>query len=162
MVVFPPAVAVAILVNGTRILAYERPYEAHGRIFAPVRPFVTQVADRVWFAGGCLLIERGSRIVRIRIPVRMPDALDRDYVPIAPILRALGEDVRYDATRRIVEVRGPKMPVDTPTPFNARAPQVAPTGVFTPTPVATPRPVWTGPAIPRRTPIPRSVPTPTP
>ncbi|MHB8146259.1 MAG: hypothetical protein ACYDGM_03225 [Vulcanimicrobiaceae bacterium] len=163
MVLFPPMAAVAIRVNGAPVATYIHPYEAHGEVFAPVRPFITRFADRLWFERGTLVIERDGRRVRVRLPARMPDALDRAYVAIAPILRALGERVQYDPHRRLVEVRSTSdHPITAPTPFVTLAHPVAPRVVFTPVPVATARPVWTGPAIPRRTPIPRLVPTPSP
>jgi len=163
VLLFPPIATVAILVNGAPVATYVHPYEAHGEVFAPVRPFLTRFADRLWFDGGTLVIERGGRLVRVPLPARMPDALDRAYVAIAPILRALGERVEYDPQRRLVEVRSAcSAPIAAPTPFVTLAHPIVPRAVFTPMPVATPRPVWTGPAIPRRTPIPRLVPTPAP
>ncbi|HUZ50568.1 MAG TPA: hypothetical protein VMW12_12655 [Candidatus Dormibacteraeota bacterium] len=163
MAVFPPPKAVTILINGAPVAAYIQPYLARGRTLAPVRPFATALAARVWSDRGVLVLQRGSRTVRIRMLARMPDALDRAYIPIAPILRALGAQVRYDPRRRVVEVRiGSAMPVAAPTPFNPSERRLPMRAIFTPVPVATERPRWTGPAIPRRTPIPFTGPTPVP
>lgn len=163
MAVFPPPAAVTILINGAPVAAYIQPYLARGRTLAPVRPFATALAGRVWSDRGVLVLQRGSRTVRIRMVARMPDALDSAYIPIAPILRALGAQVRYDARRRVVEVRiGSAMPVAAPTPFNPSMRPLPLRAVFTPVPVETERPRWTGPAVPRRTPIPFAGPTPVP
>lgn len=155
MTVFPPAAAVTIVLDGQAVPAYIGAYEAQGRVLAPVRPFLTGIADRLWFDGDVLVIQRDGRIVRIPIASRMPDALDRAYIPIAPVLRELGAVVRYDEERREMLVRSPDAgEIATPQPFDPNAPAVAPHVVFTPTPVPTPRPVWTGPPLPRRTPLP--------
>ncbi len=163
MPVFPPSTAVTILINGAPVAAYIQPYLARGRTLAPVRPFATALADRVWIDRGVLVLQRGGRTARVRMLSRMPDALDRAYIPIAPILRSLGARVRYDPRRRVVEVRiHNAMAVAAPTPFNPPERPLPKRAIFTPTPVATERPLWSGPAIPRRTPIPFFEPTPGP
>ena len=152
---YPAGTAVSVVVDGKPVPAYIGAYETRGRIIAPVRPFLTRIADRLWFEGNDLVIQRDGRIVRVAVARRMPDALDRAYVPIAPVLRALGASVSYDENRHRVLVRlEAATEVATPEPFNPNAPAIAPRVVFTPTPVATPRPVWTGSPLPRRTPLP--------
>jgi len=112
----------------------------------------------MWYEGDTLVIVRGGHFVRVRLRERAPDALDRVYVPLADVLRALGALVTYD--RRTVEIRIVARPLGTPTPFDVAAPQVSPSAVFTPAPVPTPRPIWTGVPLPRRTPLPVTAPTP--
>ena len=143
-----------VVLDGKTVRSYTGAFESAGRVYAPLRPFVTGIADSMWFDGDRLVIVREGRSVIVRIPSREPDALDHAYVPLAPILRALGEIVEYEPAGRVV-VRSPIAPVvATPTPFDPTAPSATPSPVFTPAPVATPRPVWTGSPLPRRTPIP--------
>lgn len=149
-----------VVLDGKTVRSYTGAFESAGRVYAPLRPFVTGIADAMWFEGDSLVIVREGRTVIVRLPSREPDALDHAYVPLAPILRSLGEIVEYLPVGRVV-VRSPYVPVvATPTPFDAAAPSAAPSAVFTPAPVATPRPVWTGSPLPRRTPIPFPSPLP--
>ena len=160
MTLFPPAAAVTILLDGKIVNAYNRAYSASGRIYAPVKPFVTRMADRVWFEKNTLVIVRSSRMIRVRVSSHHPDALDEVYVPLATIARELGGDVRYHG-RADVEVRMPRPgKPETPAPFDASVPQVSPHAVFTPIVSPTPRPIWTGSPLPRRTPLPVSSPGP--
>jgi hypothetical protein len=153
--ILPLTALVTVLLDGRPIQAYARPYEVGGRIYAPVKPYLTRVAERLDYEGDVLILQRGGRTIRLRLDEVAPDALDRAYVAIAPLLRALGERVRYNASSKTREVFAPEAyEIATPAPFDARAPQVPPRIVFTPEPIPTPRPVWHGPAVPRRTPLP--------
>jgi hypothetical protein len=154
LAVFPPAAAVTVVLDGKTVRSYTGAFESSGRVYAPLRPFVTGIADAMWFDGDSLVIVRDGRSVTVRIPSREPDALDHAYVPLAPILRSLGETVEYEPIGRVV-VRSPyEAVIATPTPFDPTAPSALARPVFTPAPVATPRPIWTGSPLPRRTPIP--------
>jgi len=155
---FPPAAAVTVAVNGVLVRSYTRAYAAGGRVYAPLRPFVTRVADRLWYDGDTLVIERDGREARVRLEPREPDALDYVYVPIGGILRELGIAVSYQAHRLDIRLAPPLL--STPSPFDATVPTVAPATVFTPEPSATPRPVWSGAPLPRRTPLPVTAATP--
>ncbi len=147
-----------VVVDGRTVRSYTGAFESAGRVYAPLRPFVTTIADAMWFDGDSLIIVRDGRSVIVRIPSREPDALDHAYVPLAAVLRSLGEIVEYQPFGRIV-VRSPYAAVvTTATPYNGSVPSAAPSAVFTPAPVATPRPVWTGSALPRRTPLPYPTP----
>jgi hypothetical protein len=143
------------LVDGHPIAAYRGAYLSEGRVFAAVAPLMTDLADRVRWEGATLVIERGGRDVRVRLPNTAANELDAAYLPAAPVLRALGATVRYEpATRRlIVSIAYRRVPA-SPTPFNAVAPQVSPGAVFTPSPAPTPKPLWTGSPLPRRTALP--------
>jgi hypothetical protein len=143
-----------VLVDGRPLAAYVHAYLAGGRVFAPVIPLLAQLADRVWFDGDVLVVERAGRRVRVRVAPAFPDQLDGTYVPAGPVLRALGDAVRYDAGSRSLEVRTPARVVASPTPFNPTMPSVAPSVVFTPQPAVTPRPAVSGSPLPRRTPLP--------
>jgi hypothetical protein len=126
-----------------------------------VQPFVTRVADRLWYSGDRLAVQRNGRVVLVRLAQRDPDALQDNFVPLRAVMTALGADVQYDRAQSVVNISLPQHPVVAlPTPFDAAAPQVAPTVVFTPTPEATPRPVWSGSPLPRRTPLPYGTPLP--
>lgn len=155
MPLFPPETPVAVLIDGRPLAAYVHAYLAGGRVFAPVTPLLTRLADRVWFDGDTLVFERDGRRIRVRVAPVFPGELDGTYVPAGPVLRALGDSVRYDARSRSLEVRTrAAQSVASPTPFNPAAPSVAPSAVFTPEPAVTPRPAVTGSPLPRRTPLP--------
>lgn len=144
-----------MLIDGRPLRAYAHAYVANGRVFAPVDPLLTQLADRFWFEGNTLVVERGARRVRVPIAGGPAAPLDGAYVAAGPVLQQLGVATRYDAgTHRLLVRVGERETVASPTPFNATPPAVAPSAVFTPSPVPTPRPVWTGSPMPRRTPLP--------
>ena len=151
--VFPPAAPVIVVLDGQPVMSYTGAFESEGRVYAPLRPFVTRVADRMFFEGDSLVIVRDGRSVIVRMSAREPDALDHVYVPLAAVLRSLGLGVEYNAGQ--VNVRTSlQLVVATPTPFDPSAPFATPNAVFTPIPTPTVRPVWTGAPLPRRTPIP--------
>ena len=155
MPLFPPGPAVGIVVDGHRVAAYRRAYLADGRIFATVAPLFTEVADRIWWDGPTLVIQRGRREARIRLSRASAEALDAQYLPAAPVLRELGAAVRYDPqTRRLFVTVAPQSAVASPAPFDPAAPQAPTREVFTPAPPVTPRPAWTGSPLPRRTALP--------
>ncbi|HTX57080.1 MAG TPA: hypothetical protein VMD47_08235 [Candidatus Acidoferrales bacterium] len=155
---FPPAAAVTVAIDGRPVLAYHAAYLRAGHVYAPLRPFITRVAFRLWYEGDTLVISRGGHQARLRLDPRQPGALDDVYVPAARVLRALGAQVSYGSRR--LDVRIGYVPIATPTPFNASLPSAPPQAVFTPPPAVTPRPVWTGTPLPRRTPLPVIAPTP--
>ncbi len=160
MLILPLAAAVTVLFDGRPVLSYAHAYIAAGRTYAPLAPYVTRFADRMDYEGKSLIIRRGERMTRLVVARVSPDALDREYVAIAPVLRSLGASVSYDAKQRLVEVVSPgPAAVQTPRPFDANAFEVAPHVVFTPTPIPQAPFVWRGPAIPRRTPLPYPEPT---
>lgn len=155
---FPPATVVTVTIDGRPVLAYHAAYLLGGHVYAPLRPFVTRVAYRLWYEGETLVIARGDRQVRLRLQPRQPSALDVAYVPLADILRGLGAAVTYQPNH--LEIRTRYIPLSSPTPFNPALPSAAPQTIFTPVPVPTPRPVWSGSPLPRRTPLPIAEPTP--
>jgi hypothetical protein len=130
--------------------------EINGRVVAPLRPFITAIADRLWFEGNTLVIVRDGREVRVPVTSRAPDALDHAYLPVASLLRALGASVTYQADRHRVDIRFRSH--EAPFALQPQAQVVAPHTVFTPTPPTTPRPTWTGSPLPRRTPLPYATP----
>ena len=153
--IFPPAaIPIAILLNGSTLQSYNRPYLQNGRVVAPVAPYLTRIADRIAYDGRVMVITRGSVHIRIETGVSEPRGLQNLYVPIAPLLRKLGALVAYDPGRHILEVQLRAVrDVRTMAPYSTSEPQVAPTRVFTPEPIVTPRPLYTGSPHPRRTPI---------
>lgn len=150
--VFPPGPPVTVVVDGRRVPQYARAFVADGRVYATAS-LVGSLADKVWVSGRTLSFERDGRVVRVALASARRLNPDSTYVAIAPVLRGLGDRVRFRSG--VLEVRtAAATPVATPTPFapgTAGAPQRA---VFTPEPVPTPRPVWTGSPLPRRTPLP--------
>lgn len=154
MPLFPPATPVTIVVNGHPLASYVRPYVADGRVFAPVDPVLTGLADRLWYDGNVLVIERGARRIGVRLAAAYIGELDTDYVAVGPALRTLGAVVSWEERTHELRVRvAPQAGVATPTPFDAALPSVPPNEVFTPAPPQTPRPLWTGSPLPRRTPL---------
>jgi hypothetical protein len=152
---FPPPTPVSIVVDGRPLAAYVRAYEFEGRVYAPVSPLLTRLADRVWSQGNTLVIVRGNARVRVALLHARAGPLDGDFVAVGPVLRALGASVQYEPAVRRLIVRVPsRAVVESPTPFNPSAPSVRPSAVFTPTLSPTPRPVWSGSPLPRRTPLP--------
>jgi len=152
--VFPPGTQVTVRLDGRPLPSYVRAYVAKGRVFAPVRPLLSRLADRLWFEGNLLVIVRDGRMVRIPLGTRTPDALDSAFVTIVPVLRALGESVTYDTRQHVLDVRTTRSEGITGEPPFVPGPVALPRVVFTPEPVATPRPVWSGSPLPRRTPLP--------
>ncbi len=151
---FPPGVPVTVVLDGRVLAAYAKAFLAGGRVFVPVDPLLMRLADRIYYEGTTLTLERGGRRIRI-LMVRGSAGVNGAYVMAAPILQALGATVRYDAREHALFVRsGPGNVLVSPTPFHGVLPSPAPSAVFTPEPVATPRPVWTGSPLPRRTPLP--------
>ena len=155
-VIFPLAAAsLTVIINGTPMHAYQSARIEHGRIVAPVLPFITQVADAIGFEGDIMVIRRGSFLARIRTGRLSMDHLQRTFIALVPIYRALGERCTYDRATGSLRVNDMQVqPVRTMEPFDPSAVQVRPTTVFTPEPVITPRPVFWGRPRPRRTPIP--------
>jgi hypothetical protein len=152
---FPPETPVTVLIDGRPLAAYVGAYVAGGRVFAPVSPLLTGLADRVWFDGGTLVIERGQRRVRVQLVPPRPAELNGTYVAAGAVLRALGASVRYEPASHRLIVRLPaRGALASPTPFNPAAASAPPSTVFTPSPPSTPRPIWTGSPLPRRTPLP--------
>ena len=143
--ILPLACAVlSVVIDGVAVRSYRPPYIAHGRVMAPLDPYVIDVAASIDYDNGTILVRRGDLFAQ---------APARAFVEIGPLLRTLGITVSYDAHGRRLVIETPRMVFATPTPFNAAVPQVAPTILFTPTPAVTPRPVVTGKPTPRRTPL---------
>jgi len=143
------------------VRSYVAVYLHRGHILAPLDPFVTRLATRIEYRRSAMIVVRGDRSVAVRLETRRrPEHLQTTFVEIAPLLRALGEIVRYDPRARVLDVRSPQgITIVTPTPFNPSVREAPPAPVFTPVPVPTPRPVFTGIPIPRRTPLPVVIPT---
>jgi hypothetical protein len=153
--VFPPPPSVTVVVDGRPLPAYVRAFVERGRVFAGVRPLLIALADRAWYEGNVLVLQRDDRRVRVAIPLGSPEEDDVTYLPVAHLLRALGDRVVYSEHPRTIEISTPQAsPVALPSPYSALAPSVRPNPVFTPEPVATPRPQWSGSPLPRRTPLP--------
>jgi hypothetical protein len=149
---FPPSAAVTVVVDGAVVRSYQPASLRCGRTYAPLDPFVTRLADRIWYDGRTLTIERGARVVRLWFG-RKPRV-----VLLGAVVRGLGGSITYGDHR--VDVQFPREPIATPSPFDSAFANTSPRVVFTPEPSPTVRPVWSGPPLPRRTPIPVPAPTP--
>jgi hypothetical protein len=145
--------AIAVLLDGHTVSAYSQPFERGGRVFAPVHPFVTGVADRIEYRGSTIVIHRDGHSLELAVAARAADG--GVYVPLAYVMRALGEMVTYDGRHHRMEITTPDaIEIATPAPFDPTTQQASPREVFTPRPIPTPVPVWTGRPLPRRTPLP--------
>lgn len=146
---------VTIVVNGAIVPSFAPARIVEGRVVGPVAPVVAHLASRAAYlpAEGKVLIERASR--RILVPVVFI-ADETPYVPLAAVVRALGGSAAFDTRTKTMSVVLPEDgEVGTPAPFDPRAPQVAPTTLFTPEPPKpTPRAIELGRPAPRRTAIP--------
>jgi hypothetical protein len=165
-----PLLALIVVVNGAFASGTPPARLLFGHVVVPVAASAARLADRVATDGNTLTLARGAHAcifhvgssayacdgVAAQAPV-VPFARDGiAYVPLAPLARAFGGSVQLDAARGIVAVTlPPATVVATPTPFDAQAPQVAPTTIFTPQPApATPAAIVSGDPHPRRTAIP--------
>lgn len=157
VLVFPPAPAVTVAVDGRKVAAYVRARVVDGRVYAPLS-LVRVLVDRMWFEGGAVVVERAGRRAHVPLSLRFSRDAEGAIVALGPLLRALGDDVRYDARARVLDVRAPTaIPVVPATPYAGRP--IPARAVFTPEPVPTPRPTWSGSPLPRRTPLPAPAPT---
>jgi hypothetical protein len=150
--VFPPAPPVTVAVDGRNLSVYVRAHIVRDRVIAPLS-LVRMLVDRMWLEDGDLIVERGGRRARVPLRLRFDGGVDVTSVELAPLLRRLGDELDYSASRRTLEVRtAPRAPLGSASPFTGLQPPVR--AVFTPEPVPTPRPVWSGSPLPRRTPLP--------
>ncbi len=155
-VIFPlAAAALTVILNGAPVPSYEQPRLERGHVVAPLAPFVTHIATRIEFDNGTMIVRRGPFVARIRTGSSLSfERLERTYVSIAPIYRALGAHCSYDAATRSLRITTVELePVQTMEPYGGNTPAVQPTTVFTAQPAITPRPVFKGVPRPRRTPI---------
>ncbi len=154
--IFPlAAAALTVILNGTPMHSYEQPRVEKGHIVAPVVPYLTQIATRIKFENDIMVVQRGRFVARIRTGAVSMERLERMFVTIAPIYRALGEHCSYEAASRTLWITSLEVePIGTMEPFNAKVPRALPTKLFTPEPVITSRPIFKGSPRPRRTPIP--------
>ncbi len=155
-VIFPLAyAALTVILDGVPLRSYEPARLRRGHIVAPIAPYIVRTATRIEVHDGVMTVRRESFTANIRIASASMDALERTFVRIAPIYRALGERCTYDPRTRTLTVRTPRVQdLRTMEPYDSNAPWVQPTRLFTPEPVVTPRPTFSGSPRPRRTPIP--------
>ena len=121
---------------------------------APVDPYLTGLCASVELDGTKIIVRRGDRFTQA--------ALVGGYVALAPVLRALGAQVTYDARARALLIHMSAAPFATPTPITRAVPQVSPGAVFTPLPSPTEKPAVTAKPLPRRTPLPFNAASPRP
>jgi hypothetical protein len=168
------ASAVVVLLNGV-VVPTALPAElVAGRVMVPATA-ITRFADRVAVDPlGTITIEGRGHRCTLRIGIAEATCDDRTrplelspffregtaFVPLADVARALGGEVVYDVPSGTAAVQlPPDRRVETPAPFDPRAPQATPTTVFTPQPPSpTPRPAESGSPRPRRTAVPVIVP----
>ncbi len=125
----PPPQTVGIVVNGTALVFDQPPFERDGRVFVPLRGLFERLGASVVFELGQIAITAGSHTIGLHVGdavatidgrSEMLDAppvvvADRTLVPLRFVAQALGAEVAYDVTRRVVSVSA------TPRPSPAAA-----------------------------------------
>ena len=154
--IFPLAAAtLTVVLDGTPLRSYNRPYIAAGHVMAPLDPYVTSIAKSIEYDGRALVVRFGDLFAQVPMPsAPAPARYENVYVQLAPIARTLGARVWMDARTHTLYIETPRVALATPTPFNPAVPQSAPAVVFTPAPAQTTRPTVSGTPLPRRTPLP--------
>ena len=145
-----------VLRNGAPIHSYRPLVLRSGHFYAPAWPVVAAFVDRIIRVGNRLFIYRNGRCVVIRVPRSAHRPLGQLYLPLASTLRPLGDEVRYAAATRTVEIRTPLAELAQRLP---EQPNPLPHVVFAPRVPPTPRPHWNGIPLPRRTPLPAIAPS---
>jgi hypothetical protein len=146
---------VTVVLNGTILPSFAPAQLDAGRVVAPLQTIVADLAGSVSYTPGAqtiALVREGRRIVAGVVFVRD----GTPYVVLEPLVRKLGGSVQFDTRTKTLAIDLPSdRTLETPAPFDPRAPQVSPTALFTPEPPRpTPRAVATGIPQPRRTAIP--------
>ncbi|NNM99074.1 MAG: hypothetical protein HKL91_04680 [Candidatus Eremiobacteraeota bacterium] len=145
-----------VLRDGAPIHSYHPVVLRSGHLYAPAWPVVAEFVDRIIRVGDRLYIYRGGRCVVVRVPRSAHRTLAQLYLPLAATLRPLGDEVRYAAAVRTVDIR---TPIAALTPRLPEQPNPLPRVVFAPRVAPTPRPHWSGIPLPRRTPLPALAPS---
>jgi hypothetical protein len=162
---------VAVVLNGQLIASSRPAVDISGTIMAPLDPFALRIARTLSFdpQTGTISVAGGGHRLRLILGSRVAD-LDGakttlpqapyvyeeiPQVPLAAVARALGDNVAFDESAKILAINGGNAgePLATPAPFDPAAPSAPPAAIFTPRAEPTPRPAITGNPQPRRTPI---------
>jgi hypothetical protein len=149
------AAVLTILIDGSTIETSQPAQIVAGRTMAPLVPIVMRFADAISLTRKrTIVIERGRRSVEIPF-VGSPACPECIYVPLAPVVHALGGQARYDPGSRSVELSFGPRPIRTPEPYDMFAiPRPAVTTLSWPTPPTPGAPPLTlGIPQPRRTPV---------
>ena len=142
------AAFVDIVINGALAPSAAPAQLVAGRVVAPPA-IVTRIARSV------IIDAQGRTLTAMRDGRTCTAAISADAVVLAPLARCLGADVAWDPAARVVAIAFSPEALRSHAPFDASAPQVVPTTLFTPEPAPpTPRAVSTGIPRPRRTAIP--------
>jgi hypothetical protein len=161
---------VTVVLDGRLVEASQTAQNVAGVVVAPLDPYLRRVADRISvdLAHGTITLSRGATSISLRLGDRRARTAEgsvvlpiapyvregEPYVPLAAVVRALGEAVAYDPQARLVSISSAALdPVATMTPYIPDPNAPTPGPAFTPAPLPTPRPVVTGSPYPRRTPI---------
>jgi hypothetical protein len=148
-------IAVTIVLNGSIVPSFAPAELDAGRVVAPLRTIVAELATRATYTPGSrtIQLEGAGRRIAVRI-VFVADGTP--YVLLEPLVRALGGTATFDSRSKTLAILLPvERVLETPAPFDPGAPQVAPSALFTPEPPRpTPRALATGIPLPRRTAIP--------
>lgn len=113
-----PAFAVDVEVNGQKLPAQPAPLMEGGRVLVPMRAVFSALGAQVGFRDGVITASRGEQVVTLRpgsaratvngqpVALEAPAKLARGttYVPLRFVAQALGEQVSWNATDRLVSV----------------------------------------------------------
>jgi hypothetical protein len=169
------AIVVSVLLDGRLIEGAQSAVLVRGTVVAPVDPYLRNVAQRIddqTAHGGPICFVRGSHQVCVTpgtrsarfddgvrtLPLAPYHREGRLIIPLAAIMRALGESVAYDASYQTVSIVSPAAPsIATMTPYAPPSWRPSPGPTFALPVPTTPQPTVSGIPQPRRTPI--AVPT---
>jgi len=141
----PASAQVAVTVNGRNVDFEPAPIERAGRVFVPLRGVFERLGASVVYANGTINATRGPLTVSLQIGSNQavvggnPQTLDvapfivgaSTYVPLRFVSQALGANVQYDATNRIVAIF---TRAGGPGPYVQQAPPPAPPPAAPPPP----------------------------
>jgi hypothetical protein len=116
-----PAFAIDVEVHGQRLPGQPAPLLESGRVLVPMRAVFSALGAQVDYRDGVITASRGSQVVTLRpgsnqarvnqqpvtleAPARL--AAGTTYVPLRFVAQALGEQVAWNATDRLVTVGQP-------------------------------------------------------
>ncbi|HEY0798693.1 MAG TPA: copper amine oxidase N-terminal domain-containing protein [Candidatus Baltobacteraceae bacterium] len=163
------AIVVSVIIDGRSIEGIQPATLVRGTVVAPLEPYFDRFADRiVRNADGSVEVDRGAHeivitpgsaevrvdSVRRRLLIAPYLREGRIIVPLAAIARALGANVQFNGTQKVLSIDAPaSAPIATMTPYVAPLTRVSPGPTFTPTPAPAPQSTVTGIPQPRRTPL---------
>lgn len=124
-----PARDIGLVINGTAVVFDQPPVERDGRAFVPLRGLFERLGASVVFHAGHIALTAGMHRIGLHVgetaatidgqaaTLEAPPIVvgGRTLVPLRFIAQALGADVAYDGTTRIVSVGAGPLPATGPS-----------------------------------------------